>query len=67
MEVLERLQAVFQVDQLNDSVFRLHTSNPELVRKHLLNLAVAYNLQIVSLQSEKNSLEKIFRSLTTIA
>jgi ABC-2 type transport system ATP-binding protein len=64
MEVLERLQTVFQVDQLSDSAFRLHTSNPELVRKHLLNLAVAYNLQIVSLQSEKNSLEKIFRSLT---
>lgn len=65
IEVLERLQTVFRVDQLSDSDFRLHTSNPELVRKHILNMAVAYNLQIISLQSEKNSLEKIFRSLTT--
>jgi ABC-2 type transport system ATP-binding protein len=66
LDVLERLQTVFQIDRVNETGFRLHTSNPELVRKHLLNLAVAYNLQIISLQSEKNSLEQIFRSLTTV-
>lgn len=66
LDVLERLQTVFQIDPVNETGFRLHTSNPELVRKHLLNLAVAYNLQIISLQSEKNSLEQIFRSLTTV-
>lgn len=65
ISVLERLQTVFQVDQLDESNFRLHTANPELVRKHLFNLAVAYNLNIVSLQTEKDRLEDIFRTLTT--
>jgi ABC-2 type transport system ATP-binding protein len=63
--VLERLQTVFKVDQINDSNFKLHTENPELVRKHLFNLAVAYNLNIFSLREEKDSLEDIFRTLTT--
>jgi ABC-2 type transport system ATP-binding protein len=63
--ILERLQTVFQIDQVNESNFRLHTANPELVRKHLFNLAVAYNLNIVSLQTEGNRLEDIFRVLTT--
>jgi ABC-2 type transport system ATP-binding protein len=62
--VLERLQTVFQIDAVSETNFRLHTENPELVRKHLFNLAVAYNLNIVSLQMEKNSLEDVFRTLT---
>jgi ABC-2 type transport system ATP-binding protein len=62
--ILERLQTVFQIDQVSESNFRLHTENPELVRKHLFNLAVAYNLNIVSLQTEKDSLEDVFRTLT---
>lgn len=62
--ILERLQTVFKIDEISDSNFRLHTANPELVRKHLFNLAVAYNLNIVSLQTEGNSLEQVFRSLT---
>lgn len=65
ISVLERLQTVYQIDQVSDSNFRLHTRNPELVRKHLFNLVVAYNLNIVSLQTEGNSLEQVFRSLTT--
>lgn len=66
ISVLERLQTVFRIDQVSDTNFRLHTANPELVRKHLFNLVVAYNLNIVSFQTEKNSLEQIFRSLTTL-
>jgi ABC-2 type transport system ATP-binding protein len=64
ISVLERLQTVFQIDEISESNFRLYTANPELVRKHLFNLAVAYNLNIVSLQTEGNSLEQVFRSLT---
>jgi ABC-2 type transport system ATP-binding protein len=63
--ILERLQTVFQIDEISESNFRLHTANPDLVRKHLFNLSVAYNLNIVSLQTEGNSLESIFKRLTT--
>jgi ABC-2 type transport system ATP-binding protein len=64
VSILERLQTVFKIDEISESNFRLYTANPELVRKHLFNLAVAYNLNIVSLQTEGNSLEQVFRSLT---
>lgn len=67
LSMLERLQSVFRIDKISDTNFKLHTENPELVRKHLFNLAVAYNLNIVSLQTEGHSLEEIFRSLTTSA
>jgi ABC-2 type transport system ATP-binding protein len=62
--LLGRLQEVTQIDEINASSFRLHTANPEAVRKHLLTLAVAYNLNIVSLQTEGHSLEQVFRALT---
>jgi ABC-2 type transport system ATP-binding protein len=62
--LLERLQEVSKIDEINPSNFRLHTSNPEAVRKHLLSLSVAYNLNIVSLQTEGHSLEQVFRALT---
>jgi ABC-2 type transport system ATP-binding protein len=63
--ILERLQTVFRIDEISESNFRLYTANPDLVRKHLFNLSVAYNLSIVSLQTEGNSLESIFKRLTT--
>jgi len=60
----EKVQTVIRIDTISGSNFRLYTANPELVRKHLFNLAVAYNLNIVSLQTEGNSLESIFKRFT---
>lgn len=62
--VLDRLKEVSKIDEINPSSFRLHTADPDSVRKHLLSLAVAYNLNIISLQTEGHSLEQVFRSLT---
>ena len=45
--------------------YRLKTSQPESVKKQLLELSLKNNLNIVSLQSESNSLEEIFRNLTS--
>jgi ABC-2 type transport system ATP-binding protein len=44
--------------------YRIRTINPEIVRKQILELALLHNLNIVSLQSEDQSLEDVFRSLT---
>ncbi|MCR6722408.1 MAG: gliding motility-associated ABC transporter ATP-binding subunit GldA [Chitinophagaceae bacterium] len=44
--------------------FRIQTTNPEAVRKSLLSFAVDNNLNIVTLQSEEQKLEDIFRELT---
>lgn len=62
--ILERLNEVDQVQELQVSHFKLQTSNPELVRRQLLQLAVNQNLNIVALQSESHSLEEVFRELT---
>lgn len=44
--------------------FKIQTSHPESVRKQILEISLQNNLNIVSLQSENQSLEEVFRSLT---
>jgi ABC-2 type transport system ATP-binding protein len=63
-DLLEKLNEVNQVDEPQTSNFKLQTSNPEAVRKQIFELALQHNLNIVSLQSESQSLEEVFRSLT---
>src|SRR4029078_11438901 len=63
-EVIERIREVSFIEQTTGSTFKLQTSNPEVVRKQILELALLHNLNIVSLQSEEQSLEDVFRSLT---
>lgn len=46
------------------SAFVIYTNEPENVRKQLLSFAVEQNLNIVSLQSDEQKLENIFRDLT---
>ena len=62
--LLEQLDDVTGVEELQRSTFNLETSNPEMVRKQILELSLRNNLNIVSLQSENQSLEDVFSSLT---
>lgn len=62
--LLEGLQEVSSIDVVNASHFRLQTPNPDAVRKHILSMSVANNLNIVSLQTEGQSLEMVFKILT---
>ncbi|MBS1920141.1 MAG: gliding motility-associated ABC transporter ATP-binding subunit GldA [Bacteroidetes bacterium] len=62
--ILENTLAENQIEKLSQTHFRIVTSAPESVRKQLLEIALQNNLNIVSLQSENQSLEEIFRSLT---
>ena len=50
---------------LEGSSFELTTSQPDRVKTQLLELSLKNKLNIVSLQSETNSLENIFRNLTS--
>ena len=47
------------------SSFQLTTQDPDHLKTHLLELSLKNKLNIVSLQSETNSLENIFRNLTS--
>jgi ABC-2 type transport system ATP-binding protein len=62
--LLNQLREVINVNQLATGKWQLATENPESVRRQLLELSLQNNLNIVSLQSENQSLEDVFRSLT---
>jgi ABC-2 type transport system ATP-binding protein len=59
------LRGVDTVSRLSKEEWELQTREPDDVKKQLLELALQNNWNIVSLQSENQSLEAIFRSLTT--
>jgi ABC-2 type transport system ATP-binding protein len=62
--LLEQIREVSSIEQTTTLHLKLQTSNPEAVRKQILELSLQHNLNIVSLQSESQSLEDVFRSLT---
>ena len=64
VEWLENFENIFSVKNIQQSIFNIQCSNAELVKKQILQLSIEKNLNIVSLQSEEQSLEDIFRNLT---
>jgi ABC-2 type transport system ATP-binding protein len=64
MELMRSINDVSNIEQLQTTNYKLQTTNPESVRKQLLELSLKNNLNIVSLQSGHNSLEEVFKSLT---
>jgi ABC-2 type transport system ATP-binding protein len=62
--LLKELTNVSAVSEINDHHYKLETSQPDQVRKQILQLALQHNLNIVSLQDESQSLEEVFRGLT---
>jgi ABC-2 type transport system ATP-binding protein len=65
--LLETLTDISRLVEQGTGHWQLETANPESVKKQLLSMAVANNLNIVSLQSEGHSLEQVFRTLTNPA
>lgn len=63
--LLQNLPGVAAVQSLPDATYKLETVQPDAVRKELLAFAVDRNLNIISLQTGNQSLEEVFRSLTT--
>ena len=65
LQLLHQIAEVQKIEVLNNTMYKLYTTNAESVRKDLLNLSLKNNLNIVSLQSENNSLEEVFKNLTS--
>lgn len=61
---LEDLQGINNINQVQPSLFIIQCTNTEAVKKQLLQMSIEKNLNIVSLQSEEQSLENVFRALT---
>jgi ABC-2 type transport system ATP-binding protein len=64
IETLKNLKEISGIEQAETGNWKLKTGNPESVRKQLMELSLKNNWNIVSLQSESNSLEEVFRNLT---
>lgn len=67
LELLQALPGVQEVHNVQNAEFRIDCTNAETVKKKLLQLSIEKNLNIVSLQSEEQSLENVFRELTNKA
>ena len=65
VETLRELKEISDIGDVDGISYKIHTVNPESIRKQLVELSLKNNLNIVSLQSESNSLEAIFRNLTS--
>jgi ABC-2 type transport system ATP-binding protein len=64
-EWIKRLEGVKTVNKIDAYTWTIETTEPDTVRKQLKKLEIDNNLDIVSLQSESQSLEEIFKSLTS--
>lgn len=62
--LLQQIPTVTAIKKITANNWQLSTTNDTETRRQLLQLALAQNLNIVSLQSQGNNLEEVFRSLT---
>lgn len=62
--LLENIRDVENIQNLQPGMYKLSTQNPDAVKKQLLELSLKHGFNIVSLQSESQRLEEVFRSLT---
>jgi len=61
---LNKLHTVSAVSKISNFKFQISTTDAESVKRQLLQLSIEKNRNIVSLQSQSQSLENVFRELT---
>jgi ABC-2 type transport system ATP-binding protein len=64
IDLLKTLPSVESVEE-NNNQYLLQTSDPERLKKMLLEFSLQNNLDILSLRTQEKSLEEVFRNLTT--
>ncbi len=63
--LLNNIHPVQSISCQDENTWRLSTTDPDAVRKQVLSIAVQHQFNILSLQTGQNSLEEVFRELTT--
>ncbi|MFT3703212.1 MAG: gliding motility-associated ABC transporter ATP-binding subunit GldA [Agriterribacter sp.] len=64
-DILQSIKEASAVQSLEGNQYKFSTSNPELLRKSIIETSLQYDLNIISMQSESQSLENIFKTLTS--
>ena len=62
--LLENIRDVESIQNPEPGLYKLSTQNPDTVKKRLLELSLKHGFNIISLLSESQRLEEVFRSLT---
>lgn len=65
VELIKKMSGFIKVENIQHSTYNIQCSDADSLKKALLQLSIQQNLNIVSLQSETQNLEAIFKSLTT--
>jgi len=65
VNMLESIDEAMHVTASPDNSFVIETMSPESLRKKLFEFSLQHQLNIISLHSENQSLENIFKQLTT--
>ncbi|MEO7264896.1 MAG: gliding motility-associated ABC transporter ATP-binding subunit GldA [Ferruginibacter sp.] len=63
--LLKVINGVKEVKEVNANSYQLVCEDADAVKKQLLQFSLEHNLDVVSLQSQQQSLEAVFKSLTT--
>ena len=64
-KLVKTLKAMKRFEKLDGGKWKLFTDKPEVLRKELLQWALQNDISISSMQTETQSLEDVFRNLTT--
>ncbi|HNA97368.1 MAG TPA: hypothetical protein PK421_09030, partial [Chitinophagaceae bacterium] len=64
LKQLGGIKSIHTSEMQGATVFKIQCDDADAVKKNILQLAVDQHLNIISLQTEANNLEAIFRSLT---
>ena len=62
--LIKQINDVEEIQNVQPGLYKLNTQKPDTVKKQLLELSLQHGYNIVSLQSETQRLEEVFRSLT---
>ena len=65
LDWLKNLSGAGKINNTQHSVFNIQCADAALIKKQLLQLSIEKNLNIISLRSELQNLESVFKSLTT--
>lgn len=65
ISLIQAIPFVQEVKTIREGAYQVRCTEQEAVKKDLLRLSIANNLDIVSLQNQADSLENIFKSLTS--
>jgi ABC-2 type transport system ATP-binding protein len=64
-DILQQLNAAISVQSISPVSFNIQCANADELKKEILKASIAHGLDIVSLKSDSQNLESVFKALTT--